>query len=179
MSLAAAVTLHSIARWANYARRRADHGAADLRECAGERAGGGICERAAGELGATGAPCTYTLAMPASQIAVNRNELQVRSVEGDLWNQTDVTARFKVLGVRNDFDGGVEGGQEISNPVRTSYTIKTGSLSLNSVPSTNLASPNATDVFSGQGTSLRSRIRSRSRWVCSLWIRCIWGGCLS
>ena len=72
-------------------------------------------------------------------------------MEGELWDQTDVTARFKVLGIRNDLDAGIEGGREVSNPIRTSYTIKTGSLSLNSVPSTNLANPNPADVFSGSG----------------------------
>ena len=68
----------------------------------------------------TGLVCTVTPATPANQIAVNRNQLQVRSVEGDLWDQTELTARFKLRGIRNDFASGAEGGQEISNPIRTS-----------------------------------------------------------
>jgi catecholate siderophore receptor len=91
----------------------------------------------------TGAVCTYTPATPADQIAVNRNQITVKSVEGDLWDQTELTARFKVLGVRNDLVGGVEGGQEISNPIRTTFR---------NVTPTNLANPNPQDPFSGTGT---------------------------
>jgi len=92
-------------------------------------------------------PCTYTKATPASQITVNRNQIQIKSVEGDLWDQTEVTAKFNVFGIRNDFAGGVEGGQEISNPIKYSYTEN----KINSVTPTNLANPTPTDVFSGQG----------------------------
>jgi len=92
-------------------------------------------------------PCTYTKATPASQITVNRNQLQIKSVEGDLWDQTEVTAKFKVFGIRNDFAGGVEGGQEISNPIKYSYTEN----KINSVTPTNLANPTPSDVFSGTG----------------------------
>ena len=91
--------------------------------------------------------CAYSFSTPPSQITVNRNQLQIKSVEGDLWDQTEVTARFKVAGVRNDFVGGVEGGQEISNPIRTSYTEN----KINSVTPTNLVTPNPHDVFSGIG----------------------------
>jgi catecholate siderophore receptor len=144
------VAIHSIGRWANYPRN------AQITEpqiCSNASisvpVGGYVAALPTSSV--TGTACPYTPATPASQIAVNRNELQVRSVEGDLWDQTDVTARFKVFGIRNDFDGGAEGGQEVSNPVRTSYTIKTGSLSLNSVTPTNLLNPNTSDVFSGTG----------------------------
>ena len=58
----------------------------------------------------------------------------MKSVEGELWDQTEVTAQFKVAGVRNDLAAGVEGGQEISNPTKYSYTEN----NVNSVPSTNL-----------------------------------------
>jgi catecholate siderophore receptor len=140
------VSLHSIARWANYARN------AQITEpqiCSNASisvpVGGYVAALPTNSV--TGKPCTYTPATPASQIAVNRNELQVSSVEGDLWDQTDVTARFTVLGIRNDLDAGAEGGQEISNPVRTSYTVS----GLNSVTPTNLANPTPADVFSGTG----------------------------
>ncbi len=65
----------------------------------------------------TALPCrVYRRRRRAAQIAVNRNQIQIKSVEGDLWDQTEVTARFKVLGVRNDFAGGVEGGQRDLEP---------------------------------------------------------------
>ena len=145
------VTLHSIGRWANYARN------AQITEpqiCSNATiavpVGGYVSTLPTSSV--TGLTCAYTPSTPASQIAVNRNQLQVRSVEGDLWDQTDLSARLNLFGIRNDIDFGAEGGQEISNPVRTSYTIKTGSLSLNSVPSTSLASPNPGQaIFSGTG----------------------------
>jgi catecholate siderophore receptor len=99
-----------------------------------------------------------------SPIVVNRNQIQIKSVEGDLWDQTELTARFKVLGIRNDFAGGVEGGREVSNPIKYSYstsvsTVYTGDAptpitdkgSLNSVTPTTLATPTPADVFSGTG----------------------------
>ena len=98
-------------------------------------------------VGGSKVACGYTPSTPASEIAVNRNQLQVRSVEGDLWDQTEVTARFDVKEVRNDFVGGVEGGREVSNPVRTSYTIN----GMNSVTPTNLADPNPAGRVCGDG----------------------------
>lgn len=143
-----AVQMHTIARWANYGR------AAKITEPQ-------ICSNAAKSVpvggyvttlptsAVTGLACTVGPGTPAREIAVNRNQLQVRSVEGDLWDQTEVTARFKVAGVVNHLAGGVEGGQEISDPVRTSYGIKTEAVSVNSVPATNLADPGPRDAFSG------------------------------
>jgi catecholate siderophore receptor len=99
-----------------------------------------------------------------SPIVVNRNQIQIKSVEGDLWDQTELTARFKLAGIRNDFAGGVEGGREVSNPIKYSYstsvsTVYTGDApaaitvkgSLNSVTPTTLANPTPADVFSGNG----------------------------
>ena len=143
---APAVSLHSIGRWANYAR---DAQLTEPQIClnASISVAVGSYVAALPSNSVTGKPCTYTPATPANQITVNRNELQVRSVEGDLWDQTDIAARFKLLRIRNDLDAGVEGGQEISNPVRTSYTVN----GLNSVTPTNLANPTPADVFSGMG----------------------------
>jgi catecholate siderophore receptor len=93
----------------------------------------------------TGLPCPYTASSDPSTIIVNRNQIQTKSVEGDLWDQTEVTARFKVLGIPNSLAAGVEGGQEISNPIRSSYTIN----GLNTVPSTFLQNPNTGQPFSG------------------------------
>ncbi len=95
---------------------------------------------------------------------VNRNQLQIKSVEGDLWDQTEMTAKFKVAGVKHDFVGGVEGGQEVSNPIKYSYSVSasttyagvaptaiTDNGSLNSVTPTTLGTPTPADVFSGTG----------------------------
>jgi catecholate siderophore receptor len=141
-----ALAIHSVARWANYG-RNAQITEPQICSNASVSVPVGGYVSALPTSSVTGATCTYTAATPASQIAVNRNQLQIKSVEGELWDQTDVTARFKVLGLRNDFDGGVEGGVEISNPIRTSYTVN----KLNTVPSTNLANPNPADAFAGTG----------------------------
>jgi catecholate siderophore receptor len=93
----------------------------------------------------TALPCPYTAASAPSTMVVNRNQIQTKSVEGDLWDQTEVTARFKVLGIRNALVAGAEGGQEISNPIRYSYTIN----QVNTVPSTSLLNPNTQQPFSG------------------------------
>ncbi|HUZ96365.1 MAG TPA: TonB-dependent siderophore receptor [Edaphobacter sp.] len=141
------VSLHSIARWANYPRQ------AQITEpqiCSNASASvpvGSVVASLPTSAVNPKQPCTYTPASDPATIAVNRNQLQIKSVEGDLWDQTELTARFKVLGMRNDFDGGVEGGQEVSNPIRTSYTIN----KVNTVPSTNLLHPNAADSFGGIG----------------------------
>jgi catecholate siderophore receptor len=121
-----------------------------------------------------GAASPVALAAGASPV-VNRNQLQIKSVEGDLWDQTELTARFKVAGVRSDFAGGVEGGREVSNPIKYSYstsasTVYTGDApaaitdkgALNSVTPTTLGNPTPADVFSGTGyiasvTHLRSQ----------------------
>ena len=90
--------------------------------------------------------CPYLPSTPADQITqLNRNQIQVKSVEGDLWDQTEVTTRFNVHGVRNALVAGAEGGQEISNPIRTSYTIN----KINTVPETTLLNPNEDQAFAG------------------------------
>ncbi len=91
--------------------------------------------------------CSYTGATDPSTILVNRNQIGAKSVEGILWDQTEIVARFSALGVKNALVAGVEGGQEISNPIRTSYTIS-GS---NTVPYATLLNPNTQQVFSGTG----------------------------
>jgi catecholate siderophore receptor len=95
----------------------------------------------------TALPCVYTRSTPASQITVNRNQIKIKSTEGDLYDQTEVTSSFRLFGVRNDLAAGLEGGQEISNPTKYSYTEN----KINSVTPTTLANPNPTDVFSGTG----------------------------
>jgi catecholate siderophore receptor len=96
----------------------------------------------------TGKTCPFTTGTfsPATAL-INRNQLQIKSVEGDLWDNTELTAHFKALGTRNDLVAGVEGGREVSNPIRTSYTIN----GLNTVPSTTFLNPNTGQPFGGTG----------------------------
>ena len=147
------VDLHTIGRWANYPR---DVQITEPQICSNASisvpVGGYVIALPTSSV--TGAVCPYVpgVVNPAS-IVVNRNQLQIKSVEGELWEQTEMTARFKLFGIRNDFAGGAEGGREVSNPIRTSYSVKPpgGSTALNTVPSTTLINPNPNDVFSGTG----------------------------
>jgi catecholate siderophore receptor len=105
--------------------------------------------------------CPYTVNTPAEDITqVNRNQIQTKSVEGILWDQTELGARFKTFGIRHDLSAGVEGGQEISNPRRYSYTIN----GLNTVPGATLLDPNEAQPFSGVGY-ITSIVHTRSRSV--------------
>jgi catecholate siderophore receptor len=139
--------LHTIARWANYPR---DVQITEPQICSNVSVstpvGGFVAALPTSALN-TNLPCPYTLATPPAQITVNRNQIQIKSVEGDLWDQTELTAHFKFARIRNDFAGGVEGGREVSNPIKTSYTEN----KVNSVTPTNLLNPNPRDVFSGTG----------------------------
>ncbi len=151
--------LHTIGRWANYPRN------AQITEpqiCSNvgisTPVGGYVATLPTSALN-TNVTCPYTASTPASQITVNRNQIQVKSVEGDLWDQTELTAHEKIAGVRNDIVIGVEGGQEISNPIRYSYTEN----KIDSVMPTNLANPNPHDVFSGTGyISSVTHVKSKS-----------------
>ncbi len=141
------VDLHTIGRWANYPR---DVQITEPQICSNVSVStpvGGYVAALPTNARNTNLPCVYTQSTPADQITVNRNQIQIKSVEGDLWDQTEVTARFKTFGIRNDFAGGVEGGREVSNPIKTSYTES----GINSVTPTNLANPTPSDVFSGEG----------------------------
>jgi catecholate siderophore receptor len=144
------VNLHTIARAANYPRQ------AQITEpqiCSNAPLSvpvGGVVAKLPTSAVNTALPCPYTASSGAGTsdpgtIVVNRNQIQTKSVEGDLWDQTEVTARFKMLGFRNSLVAGVEGGQEISNPIRTSYTIN----GINTVPSTSLLNPNTGQPFVG------------------------------
>jgi catecholate siderophore receptor len=141
------VNLHTIARAANYPRQ------AQITEpqiCSNATASvpvGGVVATLPTSAVNTALPCSYTASSDPSTMVVNRNQIQTKSVEGDLWDQTEITARFKVLGLRNSLVAGVEGGQEISNPIRSSYTIN----KINTVPSTSLVDPNTRQPFSGTG----------------------------
>jgi catecholate siderophore receptor len=139
------LNLHTIARAANYPRQ------AQITEpqiCSNAPLSvpvGGIVAALPTSAVNTALPCPYTASSNPSTMVVNRNQIQVKSVEGDLWDQTEVTARFKVLGIRNSLAAGVEGGQEISNPIRYSYTYNKN----NAVPSTSLLNPDTHQPFAG------------------------------
>ncbi len=141
------LNVHMIARAANYPRQ------AQITEpqiCSNAAASvpiGGIVAKLPTSAVNPSIPCPYTAASDPSTILVNRNQLVVSSVEGDLWDQAEVTTRFKTFGVSHAFVAGIEGGQEISNPIRKSFTIN----GLNTVPSTNLLNPNTEQAFSGTG----------------------------
>jgi catecholate siderophore receptor len=141
------IDLHTIARWANYPR---DVQITEPQICSNVSVstpvGGYVAALPTSALNNTLA-CPYTPSTPPAQITVNRNQIQIKSVEGDLWDQTEVTARFKTFGIRNDFAGGVEGGREVSNPIKTSYTEN----GINSVTPTNFAKPTPSDAFAGVG----------------------------
>jgi catecholate siderophore receptor len=141
------VNLHTIARAANYPRQ------AQITEpqiCSNAPASvpvGGVVASLPAWAVNTALPCPYTASSDPGAMLVNRNQIQTKSVESDLWDQTELTARFKLLGFRNSLAAGVEGGQEISNPIRSSYTIN----KINTVPSTPLIDPNPHQPFSGTG----------------------------
>jgi catecholate siderophore receptor len=141
------LNLHTIARAANYPRQ------AQITEpqiCSNAPLSvpvGGVVAKLPTSAVNSALPCPYSASSDPSTIVVNRNQLQTKSVEGDLWDQTEVTARFKVLGFKNALVAGVEGGQEISNPIRSSYTIN----GINTVPSTSLLNPMTQQPFSGTG----------------------------
>src|SRR6266851_2397584 len=141
------VNLHTIARAASYPRQ------AQITEpqiCSNAPLSvpvGGVVASLPTSAVNTALPCTYTASSNPSTMVVNRNQIQTKSVEGDLWDQTEVTARFKLLGFKNSLVAGVEGGQEISNPIRSNYTIS----KINTVPSTSLVDPNTQQPFAGTG----------------------------
>jgi catecholate siderophore receptor len=141
------VTLRTIARAANYPRQAQITEPQICSNAALSVPVGGVVATLPTSAVNTALPCAYTQASAPSSIVVNRNQIQTKSVEGDLWDQTEVTARFKTFGIRNALVAGVEGGQEISNPIRYSYTIN----KINTVPTATLVDPNEQQVFEGTG----------------------------
>lgn len=142
------LNLHTIARAANYPREAQITEPQICSNAALSVPVGGVVAALPTLAYNTGLPCPYTPATPADQITqLNRNQIQVKSVEGDLWDQTEISTRFSTIGIRHDLVAGVEGGQEISNPIRTSYTIN----KINTVPETTLLNPNESQPFGGIG----------------------------
>ena len=141
------VTLRTIARAANYPRQAQITEPQICSNAALSVPVGGVVAALPTSAVNTALPCAYTQASAPSSIVVNRNQIQTKSVEGDLWDQTEVTARFNTFGIRHALVAGVEGGQEVSNPIRYSYTIN----KINTVPTTSLVDPNEQQVFGGTG----------------------------
>lgn len=141
------VDLHTIGRFANYPR------SAQVTEpqiCSNAAlsvpVGGWVAALPTSSV--TGKACPYlTGNFNPTTALVNRNQLQIKSVEGDLWDNTELTAHFSVGGMRNDLVTGIEGGREVSNPIRTSYSIS----GVNTVPSATFLNPNTAQSFSGTG----------------------------
>jgi catecholate siderophore receptor len=140
--------LHMIARAANYPRQAQITEPQICSNAARSVPVGGVVSALPTLAYNTALPCPYTPDTPANEITqVNRNQIQVKSVEGDLWDQTELTSRFTTLGAKHNLVAGVEGGQEISNPIRTSFTIN----KINTVPDTTLLAPNKSQSFAGTG----------------------------
>jgi catecholate siderophore receptor len=140
------VSLHNIARAANYPRK------AQITEpqiCSNASLSvpvGGVVASLPTLAYNSNLACPYTPETPADQInIVNRNQIQTKSVENILWDQLELSAHFKVAGIRNNLTLGAEGGQENSNPTRYSYTIN----KINTVPYTSLLNPDEGQPFSG------------------------------
>jgi catecholate siderophore receptor len=133
------VSLRSISRFANYPRN------AQITEPQ-------VCSN--GAVSATGqvlAPtnifntallCPYTQATDPATIVVNRNQIAVQSVENDLWQQDEVELHFKLAGIAQTVVAGIEGGREMSNPTKFTFT---------GVPTATLLNPNENLPFSGTG----------------------------
>ncbi len=84
--------------------------------------------------------CPYNGATDPATVMVNRNQIAVKSAENDLWQQDEAILHFKVLGVAQAIVVGAEGGREMSNPTRYTFT---------GVPAATLVNPNEGLAFSG------------------------------
>jgi catecholate siderophore receptor len=141
------VDVHTIARWANYPRQVQITEPQLCSNVGVSTPVGGYVASLPTESYNTTVPCPAVTGAPLASVPLNRNQIKINSVEGDLWDQTELTARFKVAHLRNEFAGGVEGGREVSNPVKYSYTEN----KINSVTPTSLLAPTPQDAFSGTG----------------------------
>jgi catecholate siderophore receptor len=155
------LSVHTIARAANYPR---DAQITESQICSNASLSvlvGGVVSSLPTLAYNSALPCPYTPETPADQITqVNRNQIQVKSAEGILWDQVEMSSRLKTAGIRHDLVAGIEGGQEISNPIRYSYTIN----KINTVPDTTLLNPNEDQPFSGTGY-ITSIVHTKSKSV--------------
>jgi catecholate siderophore receptor len=139
------VSLRSITRFANYPRNTQ---ITEPQVCSN-----GAISTAAGTYGQLLAPtsainsailCPYDDGAPSdpSTIQVFRNQIAAKSVESDLWQQDEAILHLKIASVPQAMVLGVEGGREMSNPTRTTFS---------GVPTTTLIDPNENLPFIGQG----------------------------
>ena len=84
--------------------------------------------------------CQYNGATDPANILVNRNQIAVRSSEADLWQQDEAILHLKVHGIAQSMVVGAEGGREMSNPTRDTFT---------GVPVATLVNPNENLPFTG------------------------------
>jgi catecholate siderophore receptor len=85
-------------------------------------------------------PAGITLATPLSSIMINRNEINVDSVETMLEDQLDATFKFKTGFVKHEVATGVEAVRETSDPSRNTIT---------GVPTTSLLHPDENQPYTG------------------------------
>ncbi len=86
--------------------------------------------------------CQYNngVASDPATILVNRNQITVKSTESDLWQQDSAILHFNLFKVPQSMVLGVEGGREMSNPTRYTFT---------GVTPASLIHPNEDLAFSG------------------------------
>ena len=137
------VSLRSLTRFANYPRNTQ---ITEPQVCSN-----GAISTAAATYGQILAPtnilnsaqlCPYNngVATDPSLIMVNRNQITVKSTESDLWQQDEAVLHFKLFRVPQSMVLGVEGGREMSNPTRYTFT---------GVTPANLIHPDEDLVFMG------------------------------
>ncbi len=85
-------------------------------------------------------PTGTTLATPLSAIMINRNQINVDSVETMLDDQMDATFRFSTGFVKHTLVTGLEATRETSDPTRNTIT---------GVPTTSLLNPNESQPYAG------------------------------
>jgi catecholate siderophore receptor len=86
--------------------------------------------------------CPYNNGVPSNpgSILVNRNQIAATSVENDLWQQDEAILHFKLLNIAHSMVFGLEGGREMSNPTRFTFS---------GVPAATLLNPNEDLAFTG------------------------------
>ncbi len=122
------MSLRSTLRWANYPR--------DIRATEALIPSAGTVNAAA-TLVTCAPPACFPMNTPIASLTATRNQLQVKSVEDMLWEQTGFIARVKIAGIENDISLLVEGGRERSNPQRPRYNL----------PPVSILNPNPFDPF--------------------------------
>ena len=140
------LNLHTIARWANYPRRRKSPSRRSART-----------RQRAFRLAALSRPSRrlpithrrFAPIHPTRRLTKSRRSTAIRFRSRASKAISGIRPKSRpdsgVHGVRNALVAGAEGGQEISNPIRYSYTIN----KINTVPSTTLLDPDEHQAFAG------------------------------